>query len=144
VETLEHVAARGLAPTRTLTVLASIAGAVTLLLGALGIYGVVSYAVSRRTREVGIRMSLGASATDVVAMAVRGGMRLVLLGGVIGVGLAAAVTWSISRYLYGIGATDVATFVIIPLLLGGVALAAAFVPALRASAVDPARALRAE
>ncbi len=139
----EHLAIMLFAP-RMAALLLSVFGALALALAAVGIYGIVSYAVSRRTREVGIRMSLGASATDVVAMAVRGGMRLVLLGGIIGVGLAAAVTWSISRYLYGIGATDVATFVVIPLLLGGVALAAAFVPALRASAVDPARALRAE
>jgi len=110
----------------------------------VGIYGVVSYAVSRRTRELGIRMSLGASARDVVAMAVGGGMRLVLVGGVIGVVLAAGVTWSISRYLYGIGTTDLATFVAIPVLLSGVALLAAFVPARRASVVDPVRALKSE
>ncbi len=131
-------------PPRMAALLLSVFGALALALAAVGIYGVVSYTVSRRTREVGIRMSLGASATDVVAMAVRSGMRLVMIGGVIGVVLAAAVTWSISRYLYGIGATDLATFVVIPLLLGGVAFAAAFVPALRASAVDPACALRAD
>ena len=104
--------------------------------------GVVSYAVSKRTRELGIRMALGASAGDVVRMAVGGGMRLVVVGGVLGVILAAAVTWSISGFLYGIGSADLATFGAIPLILAGVALLAAFIPARRASTVDPVQALR--
>ena len=139
----EHLSLMLFAP-RMAALLLSVFGGLALLLAGVGIYGVVSYAVSKRTRELGIRMSLGASARDVVRMAVGGGMRLVLIGGVVGVVLAAGVTWSISRWLYGIGSTDVATFVAIPLLLSGVALVAAFVPALRASHVDPVRALRSE
>jgi predicted permease len=139
----EHLSLMLFAP-RMAALLLSVFGALALALAAVGIYGVVSYAVSRRTRELGIRMSLGASARDVVAMAVGGGMRLVLAGGVIGVVLAAGVTWSISRYLYGIGTTDLATFVAIPVLLSGVALLAAFIPARRASVVDPVRALKSE
>jgi ABC-type antimicrobial peptide transport system permease subunit len=77
-------------------------------------------------------------------MAVGGGMRLVIAGGVVGVILAGAVTWAISGFLYGIGPNDVVTFVTIPLLLSGVALLAAWVPARRASSVDPVRALRTE
>ena len=89
-------------------------------------------------------MSLGASARDVVRMAIGGGMRLVLAGGAAGVLLAGTVTWAISGFLYGIGPNDVATFVAIPALLSGVALFAAWVPARRASSVDPVRALRSE
>jgi ABC-type antimicrobial peptide transport system permease subunit len=124
--------------------LLSVFGGLALLLSAIGIYGVVSYAVARRTREMGIRISLGASARDVVAMAIRGGMRLVLVGGGIGILMAGAVTWSISGFLYGIGSTDLVTFAAIPLLLVGVALLAAYVPARRASLIDPVRALKSE
>jgi predicted permease len=139
----EHLALM-LFPPRMAALLLSVFGGLALLLSAIGIYGVVSYAVARRTREMGIRISLGASARDVVAMAVRGGMRLVVLGGGIGVALAGAVTWSISGFLYGIGPTDIVTFAAIPLLLVGVALLAAFVPARRASLIDPVRALKSE
>jgi putative ABC transport system permease protein len=75
-------------------------------------------------------------------MAVGGGMRLVIIGGLVGVGLAGAVTWTISGFLYGIGSADLATFAVIPMILVGVALLAAFIPARRASMVDPVRALR--
>jgi putative ABC transport system permease protein len=77
-------------------------------------------------------------------MAVAGGMRLVVVGGIVGVVLAAGVTWAIKGFLYGIGATDLVTFAVIPVILSGVALVAAFVPARRASAVDPVAALRRE
>lgn len=139
----EHLALM-LFPPRMAALLLGVFGGLALLLSAIGIYGVVSYAVARRTRELGIRMSLGATARDVQAMAVGGGMRLVLVGGVIGVVLAGGVTWSISRYLFGIGSTDVVTFAAIPVLLTGVALVAALVPARRASRVDPVTALRSE
>jgi len=139
----EHLALM-LFPPRMAALLLSVFGGLALLLSAIGIYGVVSYAVARRTREMGIRISLGASARDVVAMAVQGGMRLVLVGGGIGILMAGAVTWSISGFLYGIGSTDVVTFAAIPLLLVGVALLAAWVPARRASLIDPVRALKSE
>ncbi len=139
----EHLALM-LFPPRMAALLLSVFGGLALLLSAIGIYGVVSYAVARRTREMGIRISLGASARDVVAMAIRGGMRLVLVGGGIGILMAGAVTWSISGFLYGIGSTDLVTFAAIPLLLVGVALLAAYVPARRASLIDPVRALKSE
>jgi len=139
----EHLALL-LFPPRMAAMLLSVFGGLALLLSAIGIYGVVSYAVSKRTRELGIRISLGASAQDVIRMAIAGGMRLVLAGGLIGVVLAGAVTWAISGFLFGVGPTDVVTFVTIPLLLAGVAFFAAWVPARRASAVNPVRALRAE
>ncbi len=139
----EHLALM-LFPPRMAALLLGVFGALALALSAIGIYGVVSYAVARRTRELGIRMSLGATARDVRIMAVGGGMRLVLVGGAVGVALAAAVTWSLARYLYGISTTDIVTFAAIPLILTGVALVAAVVPARRASAVDPVAALRSE
>ena len=142
--TLDDHLALMLFPPRMAALLLTVFGGLALGLAAIGIYGVVSYAVAKRQREMGIRMSLGASARDVVGMAVGGGMRLVAAGGVVGVVLAGAVTWAISGFLYGIGATDVVTFVAIPLLLSGVALLAAWVPARRASRVDPVRALRGE
>jgi len=125
-------------------VLLSVFGGLALLLSGIGLYGVVSYAVARRTREVGIRMSLGADARQVVAMVVGSGMKLVLVGGVLGLALSAAVTWLLQSFLYGVSTTDVATFVAIPALLTAVAALAAFLPARRASRVDPVEALRSE
>jgi putative ABC transport system permease protein len=139
----EHLALM-LFPPRMAAMLLSVFGALALTLAAIGIYGVVSHAVSTRTRELGIRISLGATSRDVVTMAVGGGMRLVGVGGLMGVVLAAGVTWALKSFLYGIGSTDLLTFATIPLLLAAVALVAALVPARRASTVDPVRALRSE
>jgi predicted permease len=139
----EHLALL-LFPPRMAALLLSVFGGLALLLSAVGIYGVVSFAVARRTRELGIRMSLGATARDVVGLAVGGGMRLVVWGGAIGVVLAGGVTWAIAGYLYGIGSTDLVTFAAIPVLLSGVALLAALVPARRAALLDPVQALRRE
>jgi predicted permease len=137
----EHLALM-LFPARMAALLLGVFGGLALVLSAIGIYGVVSYAVAKRTRELGIRMSLGASGRNVITLAVGGGMRLVVIGGVVGVVLAAGVTWSLKGFLYGIGSTDLVTFAVIPVLLTGVALVAAFVPARRASSVDPVTALR--
>lgn len=139
----EHMGLLLFAP-RMAALLLSVFGALALVLAGVGLYGLVSYAVSRRTREVGIRISLGADAGRVINMVMGGGMRLALVGGVIGMALSASVTWVLSGYLYGIGPLDLATFLAIPLLLGGVALGAAYVPARRASRVDPVEALRSE
>lgn len=144
VKTMNEHLALLLFPPRMAALLLTVFGALALFLAAIGIYGVVSYAVARRTRELGIRMSLGATARDVVQMAVAGGMKLVCIGGVVGVALAAAITWSLSGYLFGVSTRDLATFVGIPVLLTGVALLAAWVPARGASRVDPVRALRSE
>jgi ABC-type antimicrobial peptide transport system permease subunit len=131
-------------PARMAALLLSVFGGLALLLAAVGIYGVVSYAVSRRTRELGIRISLGATGADVVRLSVAGGMKLVSVGAGVGVLIAAGSAWAISGFLYGIGPTDVVTFAAITTLLGAVALLASWVPARRASAVDPVRALRSE
>jgi predicted permease len=115
-----------------------------LLLACIGLYGVVSYAVARRAREVGIRLSLGAEAGRVVWMLTSEGMRLVLVGGVVGLVISALAAQLLSSLLYGVGALDPATFVGVPLVLGAVAFAAAWIPARRASRVDPVTALRSD
>ena len=119
-------------------------GMMALLLAAIGLYGVVSLSVSRRTREVGIRMSIGADAGRVVAMVLRGSLKSVAVGAVIGLVLAMGLALLIQSFLFGVEAADPATLIAVPLLLGSVAVLAAFVPARRASRVDPVEALRTE
>jgi putative ABC transport system permease protein len=115
-----------------------------LLLAALGIYGVVSYWVSRREREIGVRMALGAAARDVLAMILREGLSLTLLGVVLGAGAALVCARFLGSFLYGISASDPLTYAAVALTLSLVALAASLIPARRATRVDPASALRAE
>ena len=115
-----------------------------LFLASIGLYGVVSYAVSRRIHEVGIRLSLGADARSVVWMLTRDGMKLVALGGVVGLIIAAGLSQLLSRLLYGVPVLDPLTFLLVPLVLGTVALAASWLPAMRVTRIDPVGALRAE
>jgi putative ABC transport system permease protein len=115
-----------------------------LVLASIGLYGVVSYAVARRAREVGIRMSLGAETGAVVWMLTGGGMRLVLVGGIIGLGASALLARLVASLLYGVPALDPLTFIGVPLILGTVASLASYVPARRASRVNPVTALRSD
>lgn len=143
-KTLErHFAALALGREMGARVLAGFA-ALALILAGIGLYGVVSYAVARRTREVGIRTALGAGHGAVVWMLTRGGMRLVMLGGLAGLVLSALLAQLLSRLLYGVPALDPLTFAGVPLVLGAVALLAAWIPALRAARVDPVTALRSD
>jgi predicted permease len=119
-------------------------GLMALLLAAIGLYGVVSLSVSRRTREVGIRMSIGADAGRVVAMVLKGSLRSVAVGAGIGLVLAIGLAKLIQSFLFGVEAADPATLIAVPLMLGTVAGLAAFLPARRASQVDPVEALRTE
>ena len=139
----EHMGILLFAP-RMAALLLSVFGALALVLAGVGLYGLVSYAVARRTREVGIRVSLGANTAQVIGMVMGDGMRLVLIGGAIGMALSASVTWLLSGFLYGIGALDMVTFLGIPLVLASVALGAAYVPARRAGHANPVEALRSE
>ena len=115
-----------------------------LLLASMGLYGVVSYAVSRRTREVGIRLSLGAETSSVVWMLTGGGMKLVGAGLLVGLVMAAGLSQLLSRLLYGVPALDPLTFVGVPVVLGVVALAASWIPARRVTRISPVGALRSE
>jgi predicted permease len=113
-----------------------------LLLAVIGLYSVMSYSVSQRTREIGVRMALGARASQVQSMIVRGGMRLAIVSLVIGLPLALAAARLTTSLLYGVRPWDVATFTLVPALLIAVALIACWIPSRRASRVDPIAALR--
>jgi ABC-type antimicrobial peptide transport system permease subunit len=108
------------------------------------LYGVMAFAVSRRTRELGIRVALGARPRDVFRLVLKQGMMLVVVGLVVGVGVAAMVTRLLTAFLYGVSTRDTFTFIAIPVLLTLVALLACYLPARRATKVDPLTALRYE
>jgi len=128
----------------TVAWLASAAGVLALALAVMGLYGVTAFVVVQRTHEIGVRMALGARAADVVRLALRQGLRLVIIGVVIGLSLSVAATRVLAAALFGVSPTDPLTFVATTLLLGFVALLACWVPARRATKVDPLVALRHE
>jgi putative ABC transport system permease protein len=144
VETLTQIRSAEVAPERFRTILVGMFAAVALLLSAIGIYGVLSYNVAQRTREVGLRMSLGARAPDVLRLVIRQGMGLALVGLLLGGFLAFLATGLLQSLLFEVSPTDPITFAAVSALLAGVALLACVVPAIRASRVDPLVALRAE
>ncbi len=133
-----------LIPMQLAGVLSGVSGFLALLLATVGIYGVVAYGVEQRTREIGIRVALGAQARDVLKLVVRQGMRLVFIGVTIGLAGSFALTRLVSNLLIGISTTDPVTFVLVTTLLAGVALLACYIPARRATKVDPMTALRHE
>jgi putative ABC transport system permease protein len=117
---------------------------IALLLATAGVFGVMAYSVSRRTREIGVRVALGAGSRDVLAMILGQGLRTVLIGVVIGVAASLALTRAIQSLLFGVTATDPLTYAAVTLLLMAVALLACYLPARRAAKVDPMVALRYE
>jgi len=131
------------APRMAASLLATFAG-LSLVLSVIGIYGVMAYSVSQRTRELGIRMALGASRADVLRLVVFQGLRLTLMGVVIGLAASFAITRLVVSLLYSVSATDLVTFTVVPLLLAGAALVASYLPARRATRIDPMVALRYE
>jgi putative ABC transport system permease protein len=144
VRTMEERIGRSLSSRRFNMVLLALFAGLALTLAAVGIYGIVAYSVTERTHEIGVRVALGAQRRDVMAMVVRQGMAMTLVGTAIGVAASAALARLMSSLLFGVSAVDPATFVAIPLLLIAVALAACYVPARRAMRVDPLQTLRAE
>ncbi len=144
IRSLEQVVARALATDRFYTSLLGIFAALGLLLATIGIYGAVSYNVAQRIGEIGIRMALGAQQRDVLALVLRSGMRLTAIGMVFGIGGAAALTRLLSSLLFGVSAFDPVSFAAIVLLLTSVALIACYLPARRATKVNPLVALRYE
>jgi len=139
----QHIAATVAAP-RFNTTLLAIFAAVALVLTIVGLYGVMSYSVAQRTNEIGIRMALGARVTDVLALVFKQGMILVLIGEVIGLAGAFALTRLIRGLLFGVAPTDFRTFIAVAAVLAAVALLATLIPARRAAKVDPLVALRYE
>ncbi len=143
-KTMEEHLGVMLMPARLGALLSSLFAIVALALASIGLYGVVNYAVSRRSREMGIRMSLGAAPGKVAGQVVQEGMLLVGVGIGVGLLLALAGAQVLRSLLFGVGAVDPATFVTVPAVLLLVTLLAAYLPARRASRVDPVRALKAE
>jgi len=144
VQSMRQIVENTLVESKYMTILTAIFAAIALLMAAMGIYGVISYTVAQRTRELGIRMALGAGSANVVRLVLQQALWVVGIGIGIGVPGAAAVTRVLQSYLYGVGPRDPATFVLIPAVLAGVALLASYVPARRATRVDPMIALRYE
>ena len=142
--TMQEIYAKSMERTSfTLTMLA-IAGTMALALGIIGIYGVISYAVSQRTREIGIRLALGAQKKELKWMFVRSALTLTVIGVAIGIAAAAVLTQSMKSLLFGISPLDPITYLTVPLVLAAAAAIASYLPARRAASINPVEALRVE
>jgi putative ABC transport system permease protein len=144
IKTMNQSVADSISPQRLNAILLAIFASLALVLATIGIYGVMAYSVTQQTREIGIRIALGAQSSDVIKLVVGRGMSLVLTGVVIGLAGALALTRVMTSLLYGVSATDAITFAGVSVLLITIALLATYVPALRATRVDPMIALRCE
>jgi predicted permease len=143
-QTLDAIQAESMAQTTFAMTMLGIAAGVALILGVVGIYGVVAYLAARRTREIGIRIALGAQIRDVRAMFLRHGLTLTAAGIGIGIAVALVLTRVLSTLLFGVRTTDLTTYAAVSVVLGAVALLATYLPARRAARVDPVVALRAD
>jgi predicted permease len=141
VQTLQSIFERSLSRTTFTLVILAIAGLMALTLGIVGLYGVIAYAVSQRTREIGIRLALGAQRGEVTRLFIRSALRLIGIGVPLGLIVAAVLTRLMSSLLFGVSPLDPMTYAIVPIALGVTALVASYLPARRAASVDPAQAL---
>jgi putative ABC transport system permease protein len=144
VKTMESVVSDSIAPRRFTMMLFGLFALLALFLASIGLYGVIAYSVARRTAEIGLRMSVGASRTDIFRLVLRQGMLWAVLGAVVGLLGGVTLTRLLEGLLYGVAARDAVTFVSVPLVLLGVAALACAVPAIAATRIDPIRALRYE
>jgi putative ABC transport system permease protein len=144
VATLEQTISESVAPRRFTMLLVGIFAAIALALATVGIYGVMAFSVTQRTHEIGIRMALGADRSDVLRLVVRQGLRLTLAGVAFGIAGAWALTRFVTSFLYGVRPTDPATFATVSVVLIAVSVLASYIPARRATKVDPMVALRYE
>ena len=144
MRTMREIYDRSMARTTFTLVMLAIAGAMALALGIVGIYGVISYAVAQRTREIGIRVALGAQRRELTRMFVRSGLLLAAIGVPIGLAASAGVTRVMASLLFRVAAIDPLTYLVVPLLVVAAAAIASYVPAKRASALDPVEALKIE
>jgi putative ABC transport system permease protein len=144
VTTMNKIVADSIAQPRLNMLLMGLFGTLALVLAAVGIYGLLSYAVTQRTQEIGIRMALGARVTDVLNLVFKQGMTLVLIGEVVGLAGAFALTRLLRGLLFGVTPTDFTTFIAVAGVLAAVSLVATLIPARRAAKVDPLVALRYE
>jgi predicted permease len=144
VETLEDIQARSMAQTSFVMTLLGIAASVALLIGMVGIYGVIAYIASQRTREIGVRMALGAQIRDVQTLFLRHGLALTAAGIALGIGISLVLARVLSALLFGVGPMDPITYAAVSGALAAIALVATYLPARRASRVDPTIALRAD
>jgi putative ABC transport system permease protein len=144
VSTLQEVLSESLAPRRFNMLLLGIFAGIALALATVGIYGVMAFSVTERTHEIGIRMALGAERGNVLRLIVRQGLRLTLLGVILGIAGAWALTSFLASFLFGIAPRDPATFALVSVALVAVSILACYIPARRATRVDPMVALRYE
>ena len=142
--TMEFLARRSMTQLSFTMLTLGVVSGLALLLGAIGLYGVLSYVVAARTREIGVRMALGATAGTVRRMVVSQGARVVLVGVVIGIGVALMSTRALDALLYGVKAVDPLVFVAMSLIMIAVGMVASYVPAHRASSVNPIESLRSD
>lgn len=144
VHSYDDIVRESIAERRFYVTLLATFAALALVLAAIGIYGVIAYSVQQRRREIGIRIALGATRERVIGLVMRHGMTLTIAGALIGLAVAGLLTRVLRGQLYQVSTTDPVTFILVPLVLVVVALAACVVPARRAVAVDPATTIRAE
>jgi putative ABC transport system permease protein len=144
ISTMERLMAKSVAPRRFNLLLLGAFALVGLALAAVGLYGVMSYTVAQRAHEIGVRMALGANRDDVLRLVIGEGMKLALIGALLGLGGALALTRLLKTLLFGVSATDPLTFIVIAAVLIMVALLACWIPARRAASMDPLVSLRVE